>query len=236
MTEPVRPARRMLEELDYQPTPIGPVSLRRRWIPAIEADVFEVILGDEHLMSSLFTVGETRLAELGLDWARGEALKVLVGGLGLGYTAHAALADARVAGVEVAEYLAPVIDWHRRGLTPLGAALSADPRCTFRHIDFFALVAAPDQRWDAILLDIDHAPDRWLAPGHADFYGEAALARLRDALAPDGVFALWSDDGPDAAFLARLSAVFATTDAVEVEFPNPITGGTSRCTIYRAKA
>lgn len=235
MADSDRPGRRLVEELDYRPTPIGPVSLRRRWVSAIDADVYEVILGDEHLMSSLFTVGETRLAELGLAWLDGGALEVLVGGLGLGYTARAALADPRVASVEVAEYLEPVIAWHEEGLTPLGAALSADPRCRFRHVDFFALVAAPDRRWDAILLDIDHAPDRWLAPAHADFYGEAALARMRDALQPEGVFALWSDDRPDARFTERLAAVFAHADAVEVDFPNPISGETSRCTIYRAR-
>ncbi|MBU1384684.1 MAG: spermidine synthase [Alphaproteobacteria bacterium] len=235
MADPDRPARRLVEEIDYRPTPIGPVSLRRRWVSAIDADVHEVMLGDEHLMSSLFTVGEIRLAELGLAWAQEDGLDVLVGGLGLGYTARAALDDPRVARVEVAEYLEPVIDWHRAGLTPLGAALSADPRCAFRHVDFFALMAAPDRQWDAILLDIDHAPDRWLAPSHADFYGEAALGRLRDALRPQGVFALWSDDRPDARFTARLAAVFAQTDAVEVEFPNPLSSETSRCTIYRAR-
>lgn len=235
MTDMDRPTRRLLEEIDYQLTPIGAVSLRRRWVPAVGADVYEVMLGDEHLMSSLFTVGETRLAELGLDWSRGDRLTVLVGGLGLGYTARAALADARVESVEVAEYLEPVIAWHEQGLTPLGAALSADPRCQFRHVDFFALMAAPDRQWDAILLDIDHAPDRWLSASHADFYGEAALGRLRKALRPDGVFALWSDDQPDPRFMTRLSAVFTHTDAVEVEFPNPLSGETSRCTIYRAK-
>ncbi len=235
MTDLQRPARRLVEELDYRPTPIGPVSLRRRWVSAIDADVYEVMLGDEHLMSSLFTVGETRLAELGLAWTHGGGLEVLVGGLGLGYTARAALDDPRVSLVEVAEYLEPVIDWHRQGLTPLGAALAADPRCRFRHVDFFALMAAPDRRWDAILLDIDHAPDRWLAPSNADFYGEAALGRLRDALQPEGVFALWSDDRPDPRFEARLAAVFSHVDAVEVEFPNPLSGESSRCTIYRAR-
>ncbi|MFN3931520.1 MAG: spermidine synthase [Brevundimonas sp.] len=235
MADSDKPARRLVEELDYRPTPIGPVSLRRRWVSAIDADVYEVMLGDEHLMSSLFTVGETRLAELGLAWLDGGALDVLVGGLGLGYTARAALADPRVASVEVAEYLEPVIAWHQEGLTPFGAALSADPRCRFRHVDFFALMAAPDRRWDAILLDIDHAPDRWLAPAHADFYGEAALGRLREALRPEGVFALWSDDRPDPRFQERLAAVFAQTDAVEVAFPNPLSGEASRCTIYRAR-
>ena len=75
---------RLVEELDYRATPMGPIILRRRWVSAIDSDVYEVLLGDEHLMSSLFTVGETQLSTLGLAWARGEALRVLIGGLGLG--------------------------------------------------------------------------------------------------------------------------------------------------------
>ena len=96
---------RLIEELDYRPTAMGPLVLRRRWVAAIDRDVVEVILGEEHLMSSLFTVGETELAVRGLAWARGEGLRVLVGGLGLGYTAREALADPRVASVEVVDAL-----------------------------------------------------------------------------------------------------------------------------------
>ena len=62
---------RLLEELDYRPTAMGPLVLRRRWVAAIDTDVVEVILGDEHLMSSLFTVGETELAVRGLASASG---------------------------------------------------------------------------------------------------------------------------------------------------------------------
>jgi hypothetical protein len=80
---------RLIEELDYRATAMGPLILRRRWVAAIDADVIEVILGEEHLMSSLFTVGETELAVRGLAAAEGGPLRVLVGGLGLGYTARA---------------------------------------------------------------------------------------------------------------------------------------------------
>ena len=75
---------RLIEELDYRATAMGPLILRRRWVAAIDADVIEVILGEEHLMSSLFTVGETELAVRGLAAAEGGPLRVLVGGLGLG--------------------------------------------------------------------------------------------------------------------------------------------------------
>tara|TARA_R110002051_G_scaffold100274_1_gene170568 strand:- start:2280 stop:3056 length:777 start_codon:yes stop_codon:yes gene_type:complete len=226
---------RLIEELDYRPTPMGPIILRRRWVSALDRDVVEVILGDEHLMSSLFTVGETELATLGLARASGEAMKVLVGGLGLGYTAQAALTDHRVASVEVADALEAVIDWHRDGLVPIGESLGTNPRCTLTHVDFFSLFDADpagDDCWDVILLDIDHSPYRLLNPAHARFYTAEGLTRMRRWLTPGGVFALWSDDAPDAAFVELLGQVFNAPTAQVVPFANPLTGDSSTCTIY----
>ena len=85
-----------IEELDWSDTPWGVISLRRRWDPVTERDVHEVKLGDDFLMSSQFTTGERELARIGLAAVTGETLTVLVGGLGLGYTAAAALEDDRV--------------------------------------------------------------------------------------------------------------------------------------------
>jgi hypothetical protein len=79
------------EELDYRPTPIGALSLRRRRELSLGVDVFEIKLGDEYLMSSLFTASEIALARLGLAELSGADLDVVVGGLGLGYTAKAVL-------------------------------------------------------------------------------------------------------------------------------------------------
>ncbi len=83
------------EELDWQTTPIGDLTLRRRTEPAVGQEIYEVKLGDEYLMSSLFTVAEEELANLGLAAVAGDGLSVLAGGLGLGYTAVAALRHAR---------------------------------------------------------------------------------------------------------------------------------------------
>ena len=228
---------RLIEELDYRLTDMGPLVLRRRWVAAIDADVVEVILGDEHLMSSLFTVGETELAVRGLAAAGGDGLRVLVGGLGLGYTARAALADARVASVEVVDALEPVIEWHRAGLVPLGDSLGQEPRCTLSHGDFFGWFDAPrpaDERYDVVLLDIDHSPRNLLHPDHARFYSREGLARVRDGLSENGVFAMWSDEGPDDDFLAVLASAFPAARAEVVTFDNPLTGGSSTCTIYVA--
>jgi spermidine synthase len=227
-------------ELDRRQTLMGEISLRRRLEPTLQIDVYEAMLGEEHLMSSLFTVAEIELARLSLARVEGEQLAVVVGGLGLGYTARAALEDARVASVHVIEALGEVIGWHERHLVPLGEELTADERCHLRQADFFALVAAgeplsPSQpQVDAVLLDVDHTPRHVLHASHAAFYEPAGLQRLADQLRPGGVFGLWSDDPPDERFSAALGDVFATADAHVVTFPNVHTGAEAANTVYVA--
>ena len=231
---------RRFEEIDWQQTPLGEISLRRRLEPSLLVDVYEVKLGEEFLMSSLFTVAEVELARLGLAAVAGEHLDVVVGGLGLGYTALAALEDERVGSVTVVEALGPVISWHERQLLPDTTALTLDPRTTLLEGDFFALArggegfgSAP-ALLHAVLLDIDHTPHHVLHPSHADLYTHQGLAGLAARLHPGGVFALWSDDPPEDAFTALLTDVFADAVAHEVSFANPLTGGTSSNSVYVA--
>ena len=230
---------RRIEELDATDTPIGVISLRRRHEPVVGADVYEVKIDDEFLMSSLFTVVEQELAHLSLarvDPAHGD-LHLLVGGLGLGYTLRAALQDERVAQVQVIEAVEAVIDWHRRDLLPDTAGLTADPRCELVHGDFFQLVASgetPRPSYDAVLLDIDHSPHNLLHPSHGSFYAASGLTRLAAILGPAGVFGLWSDDPPDPDFVAALDEVFDQCTAHVVSFANPLTGGESASTVYVA--
>jgi spermidine synthase len=233
----------LFEEIDYRPTPIGAVSLRRRKELRLGVDVYEIKLGDEFLMSSLFTASEIALARLGLAALTGDGLAVVVGGLGLGYTAQAVLDHEKVGALIVVEALEPVIDWHRQGLVPLGTALTGDPRCRFVEGDFFALAASdagfdpdtPGRRFDAVLVDIDHSPEALLDDRSAAFYSEAGLARLARHLHPGGVFGLWSNDRPDGAFIARLAAVFAEARAEEVTFHNPLQDKPFTQTVYLAK-
>lgn len=230
------------EELDYRDTPLGGLSLRRRTQLSLGVEVIEVKLGDEYLMSSLFTAGEVALADLGLAGLRGGPLDVVVGGLGLGYTARAALRNPAVGSLLVIEALPAVIDWHRRGLVPLGPELAGDPRCRFASGDFFALAASaaldpaqPGRRFDAILVDIDHSPADVLHAAHASFYARDGLRRLLAHLKSPGTFALWSNDPPDAAFLAELSAAFAHADAHVVRFHNPLQDREAANTVYVAR-
>lgn len=224
------------EELDWQQTRMGELMLRRRADSATGEMIYEVKLEDEYLMSSLFTVAEEELATLGLAVSTGDRLSVLVGGLGLGYTAATALDDDRVARLEVIDALPAVIGWHQRKLLPVSARLVDDARTTLTHDDFFAVMrtapGASGRRHDAILLDVDHSPRHTLDPSHADLYTEAGLTALAQHLADRGVFALWSDDPPDADFMTTLSAVFDQPRAHIVDFDNRLTGGVSSNTVY----
>jgi spermidine synthase len=232
------------EELDYQETPLGAISLRRRADPRLAGEiVYEVKLGDEFLMSSLFTTSEIQLARLGLAALEGTGLDIVVGGLGLGYTAVAALEATSVRSLIVIEVMEPVIDWHRRGLVPIGKKLASDPRCTLVHADFFEWASAPDggldraappRRVHAVLLDIDHSPSHWLAPGNSAFYTVPGLRSLAGKLHPGGIFGMWSNDPPEAEFTRLLDAVFRSSESHVVTFPNPYSGGESFSTIYLA--
>jgi spermidine synthase len=232
-------------ELDYRQTPLGELTLRRRRVAALDGlEVFEVKLGEAFLMSSLFHEVEVALADLGLAALDAAELDIVVGGLGLGYTAVAALKNPAVRTMLVVDAMEAVIEWHQRGLVPLGPQLTSDSRCRFILGDFFALAANPSEGFDpekpgrrfhAVLLDIDHSPKNLLHPRHGAFYEPNGLRQLAAHLHPAGVFALWSDDPPEEGFLASLRSVFSTADAHVVRFPNPLLERDSASTVYVAR-
>lgn len=242
----------VFEELDYQKTPLGDISLRRRSEPRLNGKIlYEVKLNDDFLISSLFTEAEIQLARLGLAALRSNRgrnfnsdpyLDIIVSGLGLGYTAVAALEDPSVKSLRVIDVMKPVIDWHQRGLVPLGEKLTSDPRCTLVHADFFEVATSPggfdpsdpDRLVHAVLLDIDHSPSHWLNSGNSIFYTESALTKMAEKIHPGGVFGLWSNDPPESDFIDLLESVFESTESHIVTFPNPYTGGDSTNTVYLA--
>lgn len=239
------------EIIDHQETPLGVVSLRRRTMMTLDnLEVYEVKLNDDFLMSSLFTVVEEALSTLGLAateeaFPANDHLNVVVGGLGLGYTAKVALDHSTIGELIVVDYLQPVIDWHEKGLVPLGAGLAADARCRFEHGDFFKRAVREggvgfdsedsQKMFHAILLDIDHSPDHLLNPRHASFYTETELRKMTEQLHPGGIFALWSDDPPEENFMNALNKVFANCETHIVPFNNPILGRDSESTVYVAR-
>lgn len=235
----------LFEELDSQDSPLGEISLRKRRIPALgDRDIYEVKLGDEFLMSSMFVAAEEALSTLGLAQVEGDKLNVVVGGLGLGYTAVAVLADERIAELLVVDALETVIHWHQQEMVPLGKVLNADPRNRYVLGSFFDLATAPEtgfdpqhagRKFDAILLDIDHSPTEYLNPANAGFYATANLTLMAEQLVEDGVFAMWSQNPPEDDFSALLSTVFDTVESHLISFDNPFQGGVATNSVYVCK-
>jgi spermidine synthase len=232
-----------VQELGYEKTSLGELSLRRRVETRLGGrEVFEVKLGDEYLMSSLFTEAERQLATLGLEPLAGPELDVVVGGLGLGYTAAEALQNRSVARLLVIDLFQAVIDWQRAGLVPNADVINNDPRCDLRQGDFFQLARTgfdtqdPDRKFDAVLLDIDHSPEHFLDANNQSFYTADGLGSIKSQLKPGGVFALWSNDPASEDFTSRLGSIFAFAAARNIEFPNPYTNSTSVNSIYVAQS
>jgi len=233
----------VFEELDFQATPLGDISLRKRSEPRLDdLLIYEVKLGEEFLMSSLFVEAEEQLSKLGLQQLKrnghADQLDIVVGGLGLGYTALKALHDKSVSRLRTIDVMEPVIAWHRNGILPIGDVLASDSRSELVHADFFAAATDhnkgffDDKPVDAVLLDIDHSPSHWLNKANNRFYTESSLTKLASKIKPRGVFALWSNELPDNDFISLLNRVFQDTQAHIVNFPNPYSGGESSNSVY----
>lgn len=232
----------LFKEIDSQASAIGQISLRRRRIPAFgDRDIYEVKLGDEFLMSSMFVEAEEALSTLGLAALQGDNLSVVVGGLGLGYTAVTALKDERIAELLVVDALDTVIGWHQDELVPLGKILNADTRNRYVLGSFFDLAKNPrsgfdpdneGKKFDAILLDIDHSPTEFLNIDNASFYSTHNLALMAEQLKPQGVFAMWSQNLPEESFETLLKTVFEQVDSHVVSFFNPFQGNVSTNSVY----
>ncbi len=215
-----------LEFLASEESPIGMIFLRRRELLSDPGTIVTEITVDQHLlMSSHHTASERALARRALERHGGDAgLSVMVGGLGLGYTAREALRSTAVEHVDTIELLPQVIDWVRNGLVPLSDALNSDSRFGVIEADIYALLAAPPERkYDLILIDVDHAPDEPLAETNAFFYTEAGLECAKKHLTPGGLLGVWSY-APSSPFSAALRRVFPHGDVEPISFDNDLTG------------
>ena len=212
-----------LEILESVETAIGLLCLRRRELLSRPGTIVtEVTLDHEFLMSSYNTASEDALATLGIDWHGGKELSVLVGGLGLGYTAQAALDCSPAAKVDVIEFLPEVISWLSRDLIPLAGKLSDEPRFSVFQDDFFKYLGAPaPRRYDVILVDIDHSPDENLDSTSLDFYTLEGLARVRAHLEDHGVLAVWSS-ADNENFASALRDAFSEVRVEAVQWHNEL--------------
>lgn len=170
---------------------------------------FSIRSGGQLLMNSRVHDSEQALAGKALDAlgeARGAEARVLIGGLGFGYTLAAALArlgpGAMVRVVEIAE---AVVRWNRERLAELNGHALADPRVEVTLGDVRDVLRQGGAAFDVILLDVDNGPRAVGRPGNAWLYAPLGLEAARDALAPGGVLAIWSA-GPEVGFSDRLRA------------------------------
>lgn len=212
------------EIVAWEDTKLGVLCLRRRHVKSQPGLVItEITINEEFLMSSHYTLSERTLAEEAIALHGGTNLRVLVGGLGLGYTARAALTDA-VNRVEVIEFLPEVIGWTKRDLIPLSVDLKADPRLTITEDDVYALLLAPPKTThDLILIDVDHSPADQLGTANARFYTEEGLRLVKPHLAEGGVLGLWSyaEHSP---FEEALRRVFSEVRVTPITVMNELIG------------
>ena len=166
---------------------------------------YSIMLGANELMNSRLSGSEEALATLSLEKLAGrDAPRILIGGLGMGFTLRAALAAAGPgARITVAELVPAVVAWARGAMAALHGAALDDPRVGIVEADVGAVIRAAKTDYDAILLDVDNGPDGLSRPGNDTLYGLRGLAEARRALAPGGVLAVWSS-APDPRFTLRL--------------------------------
>ena len=215
-----------LEVLAYSDSPIGAICLRRRELLAGPGTIVtEITLDHMLLMSSHHTESERALSSRALARHSGtHGLRVLVGGLGLGYTAQEALRSDAVTRVDVVEFLPQVISWMKRGLVPLSNELNSDPRYSVIEGDVYSMLAAPPELlYDLVLIDVDHSPEEPLAKANSAFYTEAGLRSAKQHLRPRGVLGVWSYAG-NSSFADAIRAVFPHGEIAPVAFDNELTG------------
>lgn len=188
----------------------------------------------ELLMSSRQRGSEEAMADVALE-AIGDAPipRVLVGGLGMGFTLRAVLDRfGEGARVTVAELMPAIVRYNRGPLAHLAGAPLDDPRVTLVEGDVKTAIAAGG--WDAILLDIDNGPDALTDAGNGQVYSDAGVRRLREAVAPGGVVIVWSA-APDEAFLRRLLRARFAAEARVVSARGKVKRG-SRHVLFVARA
>ncbi|MCB4771036.1 spermidine synthase [Ancylobacter sp. Lp-2] len=166
---------------------------------------FSIMAGSIELMNSRLSGSEKALATIACDRLRGRPKpRMLIGGLGMGFTLRAALAELGLdASVIVAELVPAVVAWGRGPMAEIFGECLADPRVTIREEDVSGVIRAGRATFDAILLDVDNGPGGLTRKANDRLYDIAGLTLARAALRPGGMLAVWSS-GADAQFTQRL--------------------------------
>ncbi len=195
---------------------------------------YSIMLGANELMNSRLSGSEEAMSTLAAARIAGvSAPRVLIGGLGMGFTLRTALqAFGARASIEVAELVPEIVDWARGPMAHLHAGTLDDPRVSIHVGDVGGLIRSSAGRFDAILLDVDNGPDGLSREGNDALYTAQGLQQARAALGPGGVLAVWSS-GPDPRFTSRLRKAGFAVDEEVVRARR--TGGGARHTIWLAQ-
>jgi spermidine synthase len=178
---------------------------------------YSIMAGAIELMNSRLSGSERALADLAVARLGGRpAPRILIGGLGMGFTLRAALAAlGSDAAITVAELAPEVVAWARGPLAAVHGGSLDDPRVTVALADVGDVIAAAAGRFDAILMDVDNGPEGLTRAANDDLYDAYGLRQAAAALTPGGVLAVWSV-GPNAAFARRLAGAGYTVEELRV--------------------
>jgi spermidine synthase len=202
----------MTEVLDAVDGVCGRLVLRR-----VRGD-FEVIANGVFLMDTRNGESERLLVSVAADLVPGTA-RMLIGGLGVGYSLRAALDHPGVGEIVVVEREPSVIEWNRTGpLREVNGDALADERVTVVEADLVEWMGRTKERFDALCLDIDNGPQWIVTEGNAALYGNSGLNTLASRLRPGGVLAVWSAEASPA-FTRRLRSRFNEVRVLEVPVP-----------------
>jgi spermidine synthase len=194
--------------LERVATPRGEIQLQRR------GGQYEIISNGVFLMATYNGESERLLVTAALDSAA-TPRRVLIGGLGVGFSLAAALRDPRVEQATVVEIEAPLIDWNRRYLGEFNDGALADSRTRVIHADLVAWLAQADEPFDAICLDIDNGPDWTVTDENRGLYGDEGLKHVKRLLALGGCAAYWSAHRAPA-FMEHLRRFFDRVEELPV--------------------
>lgn len=186
------------------------------WSRAVDGETaYELMINGVFIMASYNGLSSELMVRHPVLSHEGKGLRLLIGGLGLGYSVREACRHDSVAGVDVVELNRHVIDINRRLLGALNGPCLSDPRVSVLHDDFVAYVARPRRRYDIICMDIDNGPMLVVHEGNTAAYKPGFFRKVKAALRPAGLFVIWSCNR-DAQLLADMQGVFADCREVEV--------------------
>lgn len=210
----------MREILDRQSTERGEIQLQRRG-----KNTYEIIYNGTFLMASYNHYSEKILAKTAIEslLPTVDGYQILVGGLGMGFTLQEVLTCPSVSHTFVVEIEKTIIEWNRRYFRGLNGGVIEDPRTVLIHSDLFDFLHQTQERFDAVLIDVDNGPNWPVLDINRRIYSERTLRKIREILTPHGILATWSAQ-EDRDYWKKLSKLFPRTTEIRIRETVPKEG------------